>query len=59
MVTSGNDKFEPLIICPHHIAFTPGMISLTVDEMFDSVRICKIHDSTVGKALCNNLRSRV
>ena len=27
MVTNGNHKFEPLIICPHHIAFTTGMIS--------------------------------
>ena len=27
MVTSSDQKFEPLIVCPHPIPFTPGMIS--------------------------------
>ena len=31
-------KFEPLIPCPHSIAFTHGMISKNVGEMSGSVR---------------------
>ena len=52
-------QFDLLILCPHPIAFTPGMFKKYSRNVRFSERICTIHDNTVAKALCNNLRSRV